>query len=66
MQENPLALIRKITNYLYTFPVVDNYNSWYKHAANFLVAYQILITGIFFYENKVFLLELWNNWDRIP
>jgi len=57
---------RKLVDYLFALPVIDKYNSIYKHLANFLVFYQYLMIGIFFYQYRTFFKELWERWDNMP
>jgi hypothetical protein len=52
--------------YLTAFPIIDNYNSVYKPIVAVLVIYQYLMLTAALVQKREILLQLWNDWEKMP
>jgi hypothetical protein len=57
---------RRVTDYAFILPVLDDHSSIYKYCANTLVCYQYSMIGIALYQNRAALSHIWQMWDRMP
>ena len=57
---------RKIMDYTFILPVLDDHSSIYKYGANSLVFYQYSMIGIALFQNRAALAQIWQMWDRMP
>jgi Ca2+/Na+ antiporter len=58
--------IKSVSYYFLAFPIIDNHKSFYKPIVAILVICQYAIVTAGLVKNRELLIQIWQEWEKIP